>query len=111
MDNELGVVVKVIASLFIVLGLLFVCMYGLRYWQRRIQGQGRQDVQVLSTQMILPKRYISLVRVCDRTLILGITDTTMTLLGVLESDGFHEMLMHAQGNRPDNEPASSKTVH
>lgn len=111
MDNDLGTMVRVIASLSIVLGLLFVCMYGLRRWQQRIQGQGRQDIQVLTTQMILPKRYVSLVRVCDRTLILGITDTTMTLLGVLESGGFHGMLMKAQENRPNNEAASSKTVH
>ncbi len=111
MDNDLGTMVRVIASLSIVLGLLFICMYGLRRWQQRIQGHGRQDIQVLSTQMILPKRYVSIVRVCDRTLILGITDTTMTLLGVLEPDGFHKMLMQAQENRPDNEPASSKTVH
>ncbi|MDD3553988.1 MAG: flagellar biosynthetic protein FliO [Deltaproteobacteria bacterium] len=111
MENDLGAMVRVIASLAIVLGLLFVCMYGLRRWQRRIQGQGRQDIQVLTTQMILPKRYVSLVRVCGKTLILGITDASMTLLGVLEPDGFHEMLMQAQENGQDNEPASSKTVH
>lgn len=115
MNNDLGVMVRVIASLAIVLGLLFIFMYGLRRWQRRIQGHGRQDIQVLTTQMILPKRYVSLVRVCDRTLILGITDASMTLLGVLEPDGFHEMLRKAQEDRPDNMsdngPASSKTVH
>ncbi|MEZ0328019.1 MAG: flagellar biosynthetic protein FliO [Dissulfuribacterales bacterium] len=111
MESDLGALVRVIASLAIVLGLLFVCMYGFKRWQQRIQGQGKQDIQVLTTQMILPKRYVSLVRVCDRTLILGITDASMTLLGVLEPDGFSKILMQARENRPENEPASSKTVH
>jgi|GEM_PF-3504316 flagellar protein FliO/FliZ len=111
MDYDLGAMVRIVAGLATVLGLLFVCMYVVRRWQQGVQGHGRQDIQVITTRMILPKRYISLVRVYNKTLILGITDTSMTLLGTLETDGFQEVLLNAQEKGRDDEPRTTKLVH
>lgn len=111
MENDLGLMVRVIASLAIVLGLLFFCMFLVKRWQYRMSGQGKQNIQVLNTQMILPKRYVSLVRVCDKILILGVTDSSITLLGSIETNDFAEVLRQAHENGLDASSASPKTVH
>ena len=38
------------------------------------------DIKVLSSKMILPKKYISVIKVKDRLLVLGVSDSSINLL-------------------------------
>lgn len=49
------------------------------------------DVNVIFTKSVLPKKYISFVRVGDKIMVLGISEQSMTLLKEIEwSDNFDE---------------------
>lgn len=77
--------IKTIGALSIILGMLLAFNYAIRRWGACLQGKGSKDEQihVVSTKQILPKKYISIVRVADNELILGISDAGINLLGEL----------------------------
>lgn len=81
-----GLIIRTIGALAMIIGLILAMLYGLRKWGKRIHGDGLEMIQVLSTRMILPRRYISLVKVPGRILIVGSSDQTMVLLGSLDED-------------------------
>ncbi|OCC16096.1 Flagellar biosynthetic protein FliO [Dissulfuribacter thermophilus] len=77
--------IKTIGALSIILGMLLAFNYAVRRWGACLPGKGSKDEQihVVSTKQILPKKYISIVRVADNELILGISDAGINLLGEL----------------------------
>ncbi len=94
-----GLIIRTIGALAMILGLILVMLYGLRKWGKRIQGEGLDMIQVLSTRMILPKKYISLVKVPGRILIVGSSEQAMVLLGSLSEDD----LVHVPGKEEDHD--------
>ena len=61
--------------------LLFVKKYSFK------RGSGSlTDIKVLSNQIIMPKKFLSVVKVKDKLLILGISETGITLLKEIDAD-------------------------
>ncbi len=81
-----GLIIRTIGALAMIIGLILAMLYGLRRWGKGIQGEGVDMIQVLSTRMILPKRYISLIKVPGRILIVGSCEQAMVLLGSLDEN-------------------------
>ncbi len=68
------------------LGMLLGVMYGALYLMKRFiyrsqtPGTSPLDLKVISTQMIMPKKFISAVKIQGNIYILGITDFSFTVL-------------------------------
>jgi flagellar protein FliO/FliZ len=75
-------VIRLIFYLGILLGLMYGVLYLMRKYVYRSQGTGAShlNMKVLSTQMIMPKKFISAVKIEGHVYILGITDYSFTLL-------------------------------
>ena len=71
---------------FVPLLLILALLYGVLFFIKRKgfrlnPGQSKLNgVEVLSTQTIMPKRFITLIKVQDKVLLVGMTDNSMSLL-------------------------------
>ena len=72
--------------------LLLICfmLYGLLVFVKRYSfkrgGSSLLDIKVINNQMIMPKKFLSVVKVKDKLLILGISENNITLLKEIEAD-------------------------
>ncbi len=73
-----GLVLRVVLSLTLVLCVLWLAARGLRKGQRR--SRGGVDVDVLSRQPLSQRSSVAVVRLGERALVLGVTDTHVELL-------------------------------
>ena len=75
-----------IAQIFLVLLLLIGVMYSLLFLVKKYlftfdkKGSKLVKINVLSTQVLMPKKYVSVVRIKDKIFILGVSDNSITLL-------------------------------
>lgn len=97
-----GLVIKTIGALGIVLGLMIAALYGIKLWDKRLKGGKKDPIEVLATKMIIPKKYLCIVRVMDKTLIIGTSENAMNLLGTLESENFNAVLEDKLKDDPAN---------
>ncbi len=72
-------------KLFFVFGLIVLLIYGTvwflnKFVYRRGKGQSISQVTVVSTTLLAPKKFIYLVKVFDRLLVLGVTDNQISNL-------------------------------
>lgn len=72
-------------KLFLVFGIIVLLIYGTiwflnKFVYRRGNGQSPSDVTVVSTTLLAPKKFIYLVKVFDRLLVLGVTDSQISNL-------------------------------
>ncbi len=81
-----GSMVRVIGAFVLVLGLLLLGAALLRRLAPRFSGGGPNPIQVLATRTILPRKHLCLVRVGDKTLIIGASEGSLSLLGAWEGD-------------------------
>ncbi len=65
-------------------------LYGLLVFVKKYSfkrsGKALLDIKVISNQMIMPKKFLSVVKVKDKLLILGISETGITLLKEIDAD-------------------------
>lgn len=73
---------KALLPLILILGLLFGAMMLLRKYSFRGKGKdsGILKIRVLNNKMIMPKKFISVIRVEDKLLVLGLSESSITLL-------------------------------
>ncbi len=57
--------------------LFFIKKYGIKFNKNK---SGAVLIKVISSQMIMPKKFISVVKVEDKLLVLGISENSITLL-------------------------------
>lgn len=87
MMDDAGLFIRVMGALAFIVGLLLLGLYGIRQWGSRLQSRKPDLIQVKSVKMLLPKRYLLVVQVAGKDLILGATDNEITLLGSLDEGG------------------------
>ncbi len=82
-------IIQVFSALCFIVGILLLSYWIAKKffipWQT-INNKG--DIKVLETKMILPKKYISIVRIKDKILAIAIADNSMTLLSELDPKSF-----------------------
>lgn len=85
-------IVKSLIPLILIFGLLFGVLYLVRKYSFSLGGKKMRSVSVdvVYNQLILPKKYLSLIRVQDKLLVLGISENNITLLKELDYDSFQE---------------------
>lgn len=65
-------------------------LYGLLAFVKKYSfkrgGNALLDIKVINNQMIMPKKFLSVVKVKDKFLILGVSETGITLLKEIDAD-------------------------
>jgi flagellar protein FliO/FliZ len=84
----LSALVKMISALVVVV----VCIYGGMWLLGRISGRGKygggsnRNLEVIETTYVGPKKTVSLVRVGERAVLVGVTDSQVNVLTELDED-------------------------
>jgi flagellar protein FliO/FliZ len=77
---------KLIFPLLIISLMLYGLLYFVKKYSFKRGGKSLLNVKVLNNQMIMPKKFLSVVKVKDKLLILGISETNITLLKEIDAD-------------------------
>lgn len=75
-------IIKALLPLILILGLLLFALIMVRRYSFSINGKKSKllKIEVLNNHLIMPKKYLSVVRVQDKILLLGISENNITLL-------------------------------
>jgi len=81
-------IVKSFIPLILIFGMLFGVLLLIKKYSFSLGGKksSLMNVNVVFNQMILPKKYLSVVRVQDKLFVLGICENNITLLKELDYD-------------------------
>lgn len=82
-------IIKTVLPLIFLLGFLYLVLYLVKKYSFSFKGKSVKllNVNVLATQMILPKKFISIIKVQDKILVLGVSEASITLLKELDYNG------------------------
>jgi flagellar biogenesis protein FliO len=101
MDSMIWAIIKMVLALGIVCSALF-------FLTRLLKRNGLSkrilpldsEIRLLTTQLIAPRKYISLVEIGGEVLALGISETQITFLTKIENKEFVQRLVDTRSNRP-----------
>lgn len=79
-------IIKLIFPLLIISLMLYGLLVFVKKYSFKRGGKTLQNIKVLSNQMIMPKKFLSVVKVKDKLLILGISENNINLLKEIEAD-------------------------
>lgn len=81
-------ILKMLFPIIAILAILLVALYFVKRTQLKIGGKKSDPfgMKVIYTLSILPKRYVSIVKIEDKLLVLGISDNSVNLLKEMEWD-------------------------
>lgn len=73
---------KTVVPLFFIVALMYGVLIFVKKYGIKINGNkaGSVHINVVSSQMIMPKKFISVVKVEDKLLVLGVSEQSITLL-------------------------------
>lgn len=80
-----------VVKIFLILGAMMGIMYALLYMIKKYfysferKGEERTNIQVLSIQVILPKKYVSVIRFNNSTYLLGVSEQSVNLIDKINS--------------------------
>lgn len=81
-------IIKIIFLLILILGLMYASLYLFKKYFFSSDNTKTKliKIKVLSTQMVMPKKFIQVVQVHDKVLVLGLSDHSINVLH--EFEGF-----------------------
>lgn len=81
-------IVKIIFVLLLLLGVMFGILWLMKRFIYKFDTKTNNSlgIKVLTTQAILPKKYISLVKFQDRVFLLGISDNSINVIDKIDSE-------------------------
>ncbi len=77
-DSLVGLTAQMFAKTALVLGLMFLALAGLKRWQ--VSGAQTRQLAIVETLRLSPRQALHLVRVGERVLLVGASDTQVSLL-------------------------------
>ncbi len=79
--------IKMLFALIMVLGLLLLGLHGVRKMKSlQEKAYGGDMVKVLTTKGLAPKKYVSVIEVGGEVMVLGLSETSVTLLGKMNKE-------------------------
>jgi flagellar biosynthetic protein FliO len=81
-----------ILKIFIILGIMMGIMYGLLYLVKKYiysfdkKGNNNSKIKVISTQTILPKKFVSLIQLNNTIYLLGVSDQSVNLIDKFDEE-------------------------
>ncbi len=97
-----------IIQIFLILGAMAGIMYGMLFLVKKYlysfekKGGADSRVQVLSTQAILPKKYISIIKFNDAVYMLGVADQSVSLIDKVDSSYLEKTEKAESGEEKQN---------
>ena len=79
-------IVKLIFPLLLICGMLYGLLILVKKYSFKRGGTSLLDIKVINNQMIMPKKFLSVVKVKDKLLILGISENNISLLKEIDAD-------------------------
>jgi len=85
-------IIKAVIPLIIMIGLLYGVLYFVKKYSMPYGGKKLKSVKinVLSTQAIMPKKYLSIVQVQGKVLLIGVSDHSINLIKELDGIDWEE---------------------
>lgn len=83
------------------LAIVIACIYGGLWLLKRTMGRGRtagggRTLEVIETVAVAPKKTVSLIRVADKSVLVGVTDSTLSVLTELSPEETVKVLERRQ---------------
>ena len=79
-------ILKALFPLVVIIGILYLVLRYVRKFYAPVKGinVSNYEIKVLATQMIMPKKYVSILKIKDKILVVGMSENSMSLLKELE---------------------------
>jgi flagellar protein FliO/FliZ len=96
-------ILKSLVPIVVVLGLLYGILLLVRKYSFSLNGKKIKNlhIDIIHNQLILPKKYLSLVRIKDKLLVLGICENNISVLKEFNYDEFDENASDANALKPN----------
>lgn len=77
-----GDILQIFFVLFVLLGIMYAMLYLVKKYLFTFDKRASKlvNISVLSTQVLMPKKYISVVKIREKVYVLGVSDNSITLL-------------------------------
>lgn len=89
-------IIKLILPLLILVGLLYIFLLFVKKFQFRTNPLILSNIKIVYTLMLMPKKYLSFVRINDTILVLAVSDNNISLVKEFNSNQFE-----IKDNTPD----------
>ena len=77
-----GDILQIFFVLFVLLGIMYAMLFLVKKYLFTFDKKASRlvNISVLSTQVLMPKKYISVVKIREKVYVLGVSDNSITLL-------------------------------
>lgn len=82
-------ILKLVFPLFLIVALLYGVLLFVKKYQFRGSRISADNLKILTTMMLMPKKYLSVVKVNNKVLILGVSEQSITLLKEMNAEEFN----------------------
>lgn len=97
-----------IVQIFLILAIMTGAMYALLYFVKKYlysfekKGNTETQINVISTQAILPKRFVSVIEFNNSVYLLGVSDQSVNLIDKYEADSFNQIKENKSSEQKPN---------
>jgi len=100
--SPMSAIVKMMAALALVIALVYAVLWFMRRMMGRRYGRrnGNNALEVLESAYVGPHKTVSLVRVGKRSVLVGVTDTQVSVLTELDADETEQLLVRDEAAAP-----------
>jgi flagellar protein FliO/FliZ len=100
-------VIKVFFPLVLIVGLLYTVLHFVKKSGFSIRSNNSKfyknlNIKVISNQMIMPKKFISIVKIKDKFLVLGISENSINMLKELDDENEYDEQVYNEKNSENN---------
>lgn len=92
-------ILKLVFPLFLIVALLYSVLLFVKKYQFKGSKLSSENFRIVTTLMLMPKKYLSVVKVNDKVLILGLSEQNITLLKEMNAE---ELNLHDDSGFQNN---------
>lgn len=98
-------IIKLFFFLFLILGFFYAVIFYLKKSSNRFTKGllGTTKINVISTKMLMPKKYVTIIQVFEKYYLLGVSDSSVNLICELDGNNFNELLNANADNMKKNQ--------
>ncbi len=96
-------VLKIFLILFAMMGIMYAILYFVKkyFYSYERKGDSSTTIQVLSTQAILPKKFVSVIRFNNSVYLLGVSEQSLNLIDKIEEYNIEKPLNETSNVKPN----------
>jgi len=82
-------ILKLVFPLFLIVAMLYGVLLFVKKYQFKGSKISQANLKIVTTLMLMPKKYLSVVKVNQKILILGVSEQNITLLKEIDAEEFN----------------------